>query len=282
MQIDLTDAGTPELRLQILAPLAAHNAVATGREDKGGRVAILLRDAQGDVEGGMYATHWMDWMKLEYAFLPEPRRGQGLGRRMLATLEHAAIGRGCNGVWLNSFSVQAPGFYEVCGYRVVGRIPDRPRGHEDVFLTNDRLGQSPATMVVDLDPDPAHRETLRAKLVAWTNERIEPSGSRPLAITVRNESGEVIGGLWGHTGRGWLYVDLFGLPPELRRDRVGSKLLAMAEEEAKARGCIGSFLDTFTFQARPFYEKQGYRLFGQIDDFPKGHSRFFLMKRWAE
>jgi hypothetical protein len=54
----------------------------------------------------------------------------------------------------------------------------------------------------------------------------------------------------------------------------------MAEAEARSRGCVGSYLDTFSFQARPFYEKQGYSLFATIADYPPPHSRFFLSKRF--
>jgi len=53
-----------------------------------------------------------------------------------------------------------------------------------------------------------------------------------------------------------------------------------AEAEARARGCIGIWLNTFSFQARGFYEKLGFTLIGQIDDYPVGHQRFFLQKRF--
>jgi hypothetical protein len=56
-------------------------------------------------------------------------------------------------------------------------------------------------------------------------------------------------------------------------------LLAWPAPAPKARGCIGAHLDTFTFQARPFYERHGYAVFGQLDNYPGGHSRFFLSKR---
>lgn len=280
MQIELNDSGDAALRLQVLEPLAAHNAEMTGRRDPGGRVAVVLRDATGAIEGGMYASYWQTWMKLELAFLPEARRGGGLGARMLATLEHAAIGLGCRGVWTNSFSVQAPGFYEKQGYRVVGVLKDRPIGHEDVFLAKDGgLGTSPATMVVEFDADPAIGDAIGARLRAFTDTKAGPGNSRPLAILVRDEAGAVIGGLWGRTARGWLYVDLFGLPKTLRGTGLGTRLLRMAEQEARVRGCIGIWLDTFSFQARPFYEKLGLSVFGQIDNFPEGHTRFFLSRR---
>jgi GNAT superfamily N-acetyltransferase len=282
MQIDLTDAGDPAHRAGVLAPLADYNAEQIGRRDEGGRFAVLLRDGDGAVEGGMYATHWMGWAKLEMAYLPAHRRGQGVGARMLASIEQAAIGRGCHGVWMQSLSMQAPGFYETQGYAVIGRLKDRPPGHEEVFLARQDLsGAGPATMAVEADPDPAHRDTLRRLLLDYTDTRAAPAELRDFALLVRDAAGAILGGMWGWSGRGWLYIDLFGLPPSLRRSGMGTRLMAMAEAEARARGCIGLYLDTFSFQARPFYEKQGLSVFGQIDNYPAGHIRYFLSKRWG-
>jgi GNAT superfamily N-acetyltransferase len=59
----------------------------------------------------------------------------------------------------------------------------------------------------------------------------------------------------------------------------GARLLAAAEAYALERGCGGAFLDTFSFQARPFYERHGYEVFATLPDFPPGHDRFFLRKR---
>ena len=55
----------------------------------------------------------------------------------------------------------------------------------------------------------------------------------------------------------------------------------MTQAEAQARGCFGAWVDTFSFQARPFYEKQGYTVFGTIADQPPGHARHFLFKRFT-
>ncbi len=57
--------------------------------------------------------------------------------------------------------------------------------------------------------------------------------------------------------------------------------MAIAEHEARQRGLVGIWLDTFSFQAPVFYEKLGFKEFGQITNFPPGHSRTFYVKRLA-
>ena len=56
------------------------------------------------------------------------------------------------------------------------------------------------------------------------------------------------------------------------------QLMNDAEREAIRRGCRGAWLDTYSFQARGFYERLGYTIFGTIDNYPPGHSRIFLKK----
>jgi ribosomal protein S18 acetylase RimI-like enzyme len=55
--------------------------------------------------------------------------------------------------------------------------------------------------------------------------------------------------------------------------------MAMAEDLARERGCVGVWLDTFDFQAPEFYRKHGYEQFGRLDDYPPGHQRLFFQKR---
>ncbi len=65
---------------------------------------------------------------------------------------------------------------------------------------------------------------------------------------------------------------------KFRGQDVGTKVLKLAEDIARERGCIGLWLDTYWFQARSFYEKQGYEVFGELPDYPHGGPRYFLKK----
>ena len=76
----------------------------------------------------------------------------------------------------------------------------------------------------------------------------------------------------------WLYIDLLWVKEELRGCGYGHRLLEMAEEEGRKRGAENAYLDTFSFQAPEFYKRHGYQVFGQLDDFPADHKRFFFMK----
>jgi len=66
--------------------------------------------------------------------VPEARRGEGLGAKLLAAAEDVARERGCGHAWLDSYGFQAPQFYLKQGYEIFGTLPDYPRGVERVFL----------------------------------------------------------------------------------------------------------------------------------------------------
>jgi GNAT superfamily N-acetyltransferase len=100
----------------------------------------------------------------------------------------------------------------------------------------------------------------------------------PLAIFLKDERGAVLGGALGHVWGGWLDLDALWVSELFRGQGYGAKLLQAAEEEARAQGCHGVYLTTFSFQARPFYEKFGYEVVANIPDYPKGHSYYVLKK----
>ena len=128
-------------------------------------------------------------------------------------------------------------------------------------------------------PGEAERLAILAPLAAHNDASVGPTERHNVAIVVRDDAGEIAGGLWGATGYRWLFVQYLALPPTLRGAGRGRALMLAAEAEAKRLGCIGIWLDTFSFQARGFYERLGYAAFGQIDDYPHGAARFFLSKR---
>ena len=106
-------------------------------------------------------------------------------------------------------------------------------------------------------------------------------GFRPIAVVARDARGAIVGGIVGTTNWNWLHVGLVWVSESCRRGGLGRRLMAELERAAVARGCTRAHLDTFSFQARPFYERLGYRVFGVLDDYPAGQQRFFMEKTRA-
>ncbi len=131
-------------------------------------------------------------------------------------------------------------------------------------------------------PSDADRDAIRNGLSGFNEVATGLFGhSRlDLGVLVRDESRSTIGGALGGSSYGWMVIDLLWLPQALRRDGLGRQVMLAAEREAMARHCIGIRLDTFSFQARGFYEKLGYSVFGTLPDHPPGHTRYWLAKRF--
>ena len=89
---------------------------------------------------------------------------------------------------------------------------------------------------------------------------------------------EIVGGALGELYWDWLHLDLLWVTDELRGRGFGHRLLNVIEDEARSRGAKNVFLDTFSFQAPGFYQRYGYRVFGELPDFPRGSTRYFLTK----
>jgi GNAT superfamily N-acetyltransferase len=134
-------------------------------------------------------------------------------------------------------------------------------------------------IVLTLDPEPSDQAVVRDGLRVYNKAAGGPTGFQPVSIMLVDEAGTKIGGLTGRALYDWLYIELFHIPETLRGKGYGRQLMAKAEEFARQRGLIGIWLDTFEFQARPFYEKLGFTVFGTLEDHPRDGRRYFLKKR---
>jgi GNAT superfamily N-acetyltransferase len=129
-------------------------------------------------------------------------------------------------------------------------------------------------------PDDDERAVVAEGLRAYNEAQAGYSDSRALAVLVRDpETKKVVGGLHGRTSLGLLRVERFFLPEDLRRARLGSRILAMAEDEGRRRGCTRAVLSTVHFQAPGFYLKQGWEVAARIECEPPGHTRFYMTKK---
>ena len=140
------------------------------------------------------------------------------------------------------------------------------------------MTDQPFTLEIPDVPNRADREIILNRLIEFEGAAAGPPDIKPLSILVKGASGETLGGLWGNTVFRWLVVELVFIPETARGRGLGLEIMTRAEAIARDRGCIGIWLDTYSFQARGFYEKLGFNVFGQIDDHPPGEQRFFMKK----
>lgn len=129
--------------------------------------------------------------------------------------------------------------------------------------------------------DPQARAVIQQGLKDYNIEHIGDYGYSDVELYARDAAGQVVGGLFGHSGMGWLYVDYLWLDRAQRGAGLGAALMAQVEEEARRRGCVGVFLYTYSFQAPDFYQKLGFEFMGVLDDCPPGHQRIYLKKPLA-
>jgi GNAT superfamily N-acetyltransferase len=113
----------------------------------------------------------------------------------------------------------------------------------------------------------------------FNTEQAGDDNGQNLCFVLQTPDKDVVGGVIGATHWDWFYINLMWIKEELRGHGYGHRLLTLAEDEARNRGAKHAYLDTFSFQALGFYENYGYAVFGELDDFPTGHQRYYLKKQ---
>lgn len=102
---------------------------------------------------------------------------------------------------------------------------------------------------------------------------------KSIRIFVRDLNDKVVGGIVGDIFGNWVYISLLWVAESLRNQGYGSQLVNLLESEAIKLGCNSAHLDTYSFEARPLYERLGYELFAELEDYPTGFSKYFMKKK---
>ena len=132
---------------------------------------------------------------------------------------------------------------------------------------------------VEEPPGPEILEALAGGLTEHAVPYVQArQGFRAVAVTLRDDAGTLVGGASGHVNWNWLHINLVWLTAALRGSGHGRRIMEAIEQIGRERGCRFAHLDTFSYQARPFYERLGYEVFATLEDYPPGHRRFYLKK----
>ena len=128
------------------------------------------------------------------------------------------------------------------------------------------------------DGDERDISEIHAMLKEYNLSKREPSKDVPIGIFYEDENNKKLAGLTGETFGNWLCIRYLFVAEQLRKEGIGSKLLAAAESEARKRGCKYAFVDTFSFQAPEFYKKHGYKEVFTLDNYPYTGKRHYYTK----
>jgi GNAT superfamily N-acetyltransferase len=267
-----------------------HNVAVTGLSDFY-PVGFLVKDAKLGVLGGLFGHIWGGWMRVGSLWVDRRWRGRGYAADLMAAAEQYALRKKCTHAYLETGSYEARGLYEKLAYEVYAELNDQPaKGYSRYFMKKPLAAgvlkkKLRGKVKLEMAPYPSQTTQTIVRLGisyhALAAIGLPEQAWSPANFFLKDDDGEILGGALGNIWGDWLYVAFLWVDRQYRGRGHGSGLIAAIEKHARARGCSSAFLGTFSFQARPLYEKLGYQVFGERKDHPKGHSHYWLSRRLA-
>jgi GNAT superfamily N-acetyltransferase len=129
IQVNPPEEGVAELRDELARHNVQYSSIAGSRD-----LALFVRDASGRLVGGVIGNLWGGVLEIDFLWLHAGLRGQGLGAQILLRFEEEAKAHGALIAFLNTYSFQAPAFYQKHGYRITDTVDGYPDGVKKYFL----------------------------------------------------------------------------------------------------------------------------------------------------
>ena len=98
---------------------------------------LYVEDEYGEIMAGLVAETFGNWLEIEYLFVKEDLRGQGIGSQLLHQAESEAKKRNCRFAFVNTYQFQAPAFYQKYGYKEVFTLKDYPYTGQRYYYQKD-------------------------------------------------------------------------------------------------------------------------------------------------
>lgn len=138
-------------------------------------------------------------------------------------------------------------------------------------------------MEISLETDENAYKKICENLYNYNNDATEgllrKSSSKDICLYLKDEQGNLAGGLFCEIWLYGLYIDVFWISENYRNKGYGKKMLLMAEKKALEFDCTFAHTCTFTYQSPDFYTNMGYKVFGINDEYPNGIKQYFLKKK---
>jgi GNAT superfamily N-acetyltransferase len=253
---------------------------------------LVLKDQKGTVVGGV-TTSTLYWTQyLEVLWVDEKYRGLGYGRDLVLEAQRLAKEIGCISSHVYTFSWQAPEFYQAVGYDLMVTYDGYHGGiKEHILFTyldslNDRTSQpvDPTRFTITSEPTEEEIKAVRSGLGRNFDKHVESVMKEfphtDYCSVIKNEEGEVVGGVSSYTILGILHVAELWVDKRYRNRGYGKDLLMHTESLAKERGCIAGQIACFSFQNLEFLKGQDYEILGFSDAYPNDVKEYYLTKKF--
>lgn len=239
---------------------------------------FLLRE-NGKITGGLFCLSVWDWLMIENYYFIRPEADLN---RLLQYAEEFAVKNDLHSLGIKAIEEVYKGLLGQYGFIKTGHLEERPPGYECQFMSlsnirplKDRLYNN--ADIICINKEDQDTENFNQMVNHYYIKKIGDISNPEFCIkAVLNN--EIVGGIIFNLGWGWLYIDVLWVDKNHRGKRIGHELLKMAEQYALEKGFCRSFLGTAEFQARLFYEKNGYSVFSINYDLPNGYKNFSMKK----
>ncbi len=264
-----------------------HNVAATGLSDYY-PVGFLVKNLGGEVLGGLLGDIWGGWLHVRSLWVNESIRSRGYTTELMARAHQYALDKSCTHTHLQTGSYEARPLYEALGYNVYAELEiiAAPSAILPQQASRPERCQRPAhcrlAIAMDLYPSKDAEAVIRQGITthAYAAIGLPEKEWSPHNVFCATATARFWAECWEMQQGDWMYIARMGGQITAEKGHA-TKLMAAAEEHAVAKRHREVFLDTFSFQARPLYEKLSYQIFGEEKDHPKGHSHYLLKKRLA-
>ncbi|QVK17079.1 GNAT family N-acetyltransferase [Mycoplasmatota bacterium] len=280
--ITQTNSLQEEDKKTIIDGLVKYNETFTGHYEVS-YIKLILKEKEVIV-GGLYGVFIWDCLFVDDYWVDDAYRNQGLGKYLINQAEKITLEHQIDYITFDAFDEKLKDYFIDRGYQVYGYLNNRPMGHQ-YYLLDKRLSDDsietidcPKNIILNKNPNKGETAQFQEKLKQTKEALIGQHSVEKVYVTARNENEEIIGGLIGNIEYDCLYIGTLWVHDDYRKNNLGKKLMTKAEKHALEKGIKQIYLGTTDFQARPFYEKLGYKVFAVSEDLPKGFNDYCMNK----
>ncbi len=260
---------------EIKKRLTAYNISQSGYKEKDVRHFYIFDDEA--LVGACHTKQNSDWCHIKSLYYEDIDVLKALINKIKHYYHRKVVG-----IKYNSVIEERVKDFQDLGFKSKGKLKDMPKGNENVFMIDKNLNYDDdiEDFEAKSSKNPIYRyDKILKKKVKKIRENLEFSTDIIDIQYVVLDSGKFVGGIYGNFQYEYLFINRLFVDEKYRGNRLASKLIRKVEKAALDRGVTNIYLTTFEFQALGFYQKKGYKLIIEIEDYPIGFKEYTLYKK---